>query len=85
MKILWNALLHASAFAAEKLYGEKVTQVDVWLESGRQLMLMDRDESERLVRACRQLKSVWTEQEKEELRKAIAHIRKHEREVSSGG
>lgn len=80
MKILWNALLHASAFAAEKLYGEKVTQVDVWLESGRQLMLMDRDESDRLVRVSRQLKDEWTEQEKEELRQAISAIRQHEKE-----
>ncbi|WP_033750818.1 hypothetical protein [Pantoea sp. NGS-ED-1003] len=79
MKIFWNTLLHLSAFAAQKLYGEKVTQVDVWLESGRQLMLMDRDESERLVRVCKNLKSEWTEQQKQELREAIYSIRQHEK------
>lgn len=80
MKLIWNALLHLSAFAAQKLYGEKVTQVDVWLESGRQLILMDRDESERLVRVCRHMKDEWTEKEKEELRQAISAIRHHEKE-----
>ncbi|WP_333620323.1 hypothetical protein [Pantoea septica] len=79
MKILWNALLHLSAFAAEKLYGEKVTQVDIWLESGRRLMLMDRDESERLARVSKQLNDAWTEQEKDELRQAISAIRQHEK------
>lgn len=80
MKLIWNALLHLSAFAAQKLYGEKVTQVDVWLESGRQLILMDRDETERLVRVSRQLQDEWTEKEKEELRQAISAIRQHEKE-----
>lgn len=80
MKIIWNALLHASAYAAKKLYGEKVTQVDVWLESGRKLLLMDRTESAKLAIVARELSGEWTEQERDELRKAIAHIRKHERE-----
>lgn len=80
MKILWKTLLHLSALAAQKLYGEKVTQVDVWLESGRKLMLMDRDESDRFVSTCQQLKSEWTEQQKQELRKAIARIRQDEKE-----
>ena len=80
MKIIWNALLHLSAYAAQKLYGERVTQVDVWLESGRKLMLMDRDESEKLVRVSRQMQDEWTEQEKEDLRLAIRSIRQHEKE-----
>ncbi|MCZ4057810.1 hypothetical protein O3W44_01550 [Pantoea sp. LMR881] len=80
MKIIWNALLHLSAYAAQKLYGERVAQVDVWLESGKQLMLMDRDESEKLVRVSRQLRDEWTEQEKEDLRLAIHRIREHEKE-----
>lgn len=80
MKILWKTLLHLSAFAAQKLYGEKVSQVDVWLESGRKLMLMDRDESDRFVSTCRQLNSEWTEKQKQELRKAIARIRRDEKE-----
>lgn len=83
MKLIWNALLHLSAFAAQKLYGERVTQVDIWLESGKKLMLMDRDESEKLARVSRLLQDEWAEQEKEDLRLAIRSIREHEKESAN--
>lgn len=83
MKIIWNTLLHLSAYAAQKLYGEKVNQVDVWLESGRKLMLMDRSEADKLIRVSRVLNESWTEAEKEDLRKAIQSIRNSEAEKTN--
>lgn len=75
MKFIWKALLHASAFAAEKLYKSQVSQVDVWLGDGRKLMLMSREEEGRLKTVAKTLSGSWTEEEKRELSKAIAGIR----------
>ncbi|MGP2520481.1 hypothetical protein ACTUSX_11410 [Pantoea ananatis] len=76
MKFIWKALLHSSAYAAQKLYGEKVTQVDVWLESGKKLLLMDQSESERLQVVAKLLNDSWTDDEKSRLQSAIREIRK---------
>ncbi|MBI0281501.1 hypothetical protein I6G84_00030 [Cronobacter sakazakii] len=42
MTWLYDILLKLSMFAAERLYKEKVEQVDVWMKSGRQVCLMTR-------------------------------------------
>ncbi|MFR0653320.1 hypothetical protein SB719_01785 [Pantoea sp. SIMBA_079] len=75
MKCIWIALLHASAFAARKLYGVEVSQVDVWLEDGRKLLLMDRTEADRLKFMAKELNSEWTESQRAALNEAVQRIR----------
>ncbi|EJH8726839.1 hypothetical protein [Cronobacter sakazakii] len=78
MTWLYDMLLKLSMFAAERLYKEKVEQVDVWLRSGRQVCLMTRDSADQLKRVSESLRDAWTPQQVDELKAAIKKIREEE-------
>ncbi|EGT5653938.1 hypothetical protein AGJ25_22570, partial [Cronobacter sakazakii] len=78
MTWLYDILLKLSMFAAERLYKEKVEQVDVWLKSGRQVCLMTRDSADQLKRVTENLREAWTPQQVDELKAAIKKIREEE-------
>ncbi|PPX79726.1 hypothetical protein C3D70_20540 [Cronobacter sakazakii] len=78
MTWLYDILLKLSMFAAERLYKEKVEQVDVWLMSGRQVCLMTRDSADQLKRVSEIIRDAWTPQQVDELKAAIKKIREEE-------
>lgn len=73
MKILWELLLKLSSTAAAKLYKSEVIQVDIHLANGQKLMIMSKDESERLAR-CTKLMVYWTPEQVDEITKQIDKI-----------
>lgn len=76
--MIYKLLLKASIWAASKIYKEEVVQVDIWFDGGRRVMVMSKDEQDKLVYMARQLNTNWTDQEKEELKTAIRKIRGEE-------
>lgn len=78
MKWFYESILKLSMWAAEKLYNDQVSQVDVWFEGGRKVCIMTAEEQEKLIRVSKNLQDNWTDAEREELRKAIQRIREDE-------
>ena len=78
MKWLHESILKLSMWSAERLYGERVVQVDVWFEGGRKVCLMTVDEQRKLIRVAKELNKNWTQKEKDELQEAIKRIRSEE-------
>ncbi|UAN64281.1 hypothetical protein [Serratia sp. JSRIV006] len=77
-KWLFEVLMTLSIGLAKKVYGEEITQVDIWLASGKQLMVMSRDEVQRLGQVAKELSGSWTQEEVTQLRNAIEKIRNEE-------
>lgn len=77
-KWLFEVLMTLSIGLAKKVYGEEITQVDIWLASGKQLMVMSRNEAQRLGQVAKELSGSWTQEEVAQLRNAIEKIRKEE-------
>lgn len=73
MKVIWELLLKLSSTAAAKLYKSEVVQVDIHLDNGQKLMIMSKDESERLVR-CTKLMVEWTPEQVAAITKQIDKI-----------
>ncbi|PTA95636.1 hypothetical protein C9415_10310 [Kluyvera sp. Nf5] len=78
MKWLHESILKLSMWSAERLYGARVTQVDVWFDGGRKVCLMTADEQRKLIRVAKELNQNWTQKEKDELQEAIKRIRSEE-------
>lgn len=76
--MIYKLLLKASIWAASKIHKEEVVQVDIWFDGGRRVMVMSRDEQDKLVYMARHLNTNWSDQEKEELKTAIRKIRREE-------
>lgn len=79
MKWLYEALVKLSVWSASRRYGEEVIQVDIHLKSGRKILIMDKDEQDKLVRTAQVLSKEWTQDQVDDLRKAILKIREGEK------
>ena len=73
MSEIWKMLLKLSSYAASRLYKGDVIQVDIHLADGRKLMIMDKDESERLIHCVKELGKM-TPQQVDAIKKAITEI-----------
>ncbi|MFS7308408.1 hypothetical protein [Rahnella inusitata] len=73
MNNIWKMLLKLSSYAASRLYKGDVIQVDIHLADGRKLMVMDKDESEKLVHYVKELGKI-TPQQVDAIKKAISEI-----------